>query len=348
MNITNSHPATNAEWDEIWKNCDHATYFHSREWAEIWQEYTKVSEQPYQYEPLIVSFSDGKRTLLPISSYANRNGEQKEYIASPAGTFGGWISVNELTVKHYRLLISLLKERYRPLLWRMNPYNEMELRATPPDVKPETTSVLALTGNFEDIFRRWSKGHKAAVNQARKAGVLIKQAESLDEWRGYYEVYCDSIRRWGETATMRYPWKIFEVMQNCHSSNIKLWIALKNNNLIAGALCFYAKCHAVYWHGAALDEYFSLRPVNLLLYEAIKDAHSAGFKWFDFNPSGHLEGVRAFKKSFGTVEKLCPAVVLKPVVNLRQKIRKTVGSALYRVRNNFSNAIHNIVPQNHS
>ncbi|MCL0030407.1 hypothetical protein M1M93_01760 [Thermodesulfovibrionales bacterium] len=38
--------ATAGEWDYIWKNCDYATYFHSREWAGIWQKYTQEKMQP--------------------------------------------------------------------------------------------------------------------------------------------------------------------------------------------------------------------------------------------------------------------------------------------------------------
>lgn len=67
----------------------------------------------------------------------------------------------------------------------------------------------------------------------------------------------------------------------------------------AGALGFYAKSHVVYWRGAAYSDYFELRPVNLLMYEAIKHACENGYSWFDFNPSGGHEGVKAFKKSFG-------------------------------------------------
>jgi CelD/BcsL family acetyltransferase involved in cellulose biosynthesis len=55
-----------------------------------------------------------------------------------------------------------------------------------------------------------------------------------------------------------------------------------------------------HWHGASLEKYFRLRPNNLIYYEAIKDACESGFSWFDFNPSSGHEGVRSFKKRFGS------------------------------------------------
>jgi hypothetical protein len=35
------------------------------------------------------------------------------------------------------------------------------------------------------------------------------------------------------------------------------------------------------------------------MYEIIKSCCEEGYSWFDFNPSAGLEGVRAFKESFG-------------------------------------------------
>ena len=40
---------------------------------------------------------------------------------------------------------------------------------------------------------------------------------------------------------------------------VRLWLAELDGQIIAGALCFYAKQHVVYWHGAALTEHFRVR-----------------------------------------------------------------------------------------
>ncbi len=56
--------ATNKEWDELWRESANSTYFHSREWAEIWSSYTNGRVQP---TPRLVLFSDGAEALLPLS-----------------------------------------------------------------------------------------------------------------------------------------------------------------------------------------------------------------------------------------------------------------------------------------
>jgi len=85
-------------------------------------------------------------------------------------------------------------------------------------------------------------------------------------------------------------------------------VATLEGSVIAGTLCLYARRHVSYWHGAALEEHIKKRPMNLLLYEAIRHACTGGFRWFDFNPSGGHESVRAFKEGFGVVTRRAPMV----------------------------------------
>ena len=122
----------------------------------------------------------------------------------------------------------------------------------------------------------------------------MRRANSRDDWRAYFSVFEDSVRRWGERAFAAYDWRLFEELFRRHSPDVKLWLATVNREVVAGALCLYARRHVVYWHGAALEEHFPKRPVHLLLSDVIEDACERGYRWFDFNPSGPLEGVRAF------------------------------------------------------
>jgi lipid II:glycine glycyltransferase (peptidoglycan interpeptide bridge formation enzyme) len=165
--------------------------------------------------------------------------------------------------------------------------------------KYDETQTLSLKSGFDNILKLWTKGHRYNTRKARKEGVLIRLAYNLHDWNNYYSVYEDSLRRWGNRASSKYGSGLFNKMFRCNSSDIKLWLATYQDNVVAGALCFYAKNHVVYWHGASLEKSFHLYPVNLLLYEVIKDACEQGYFWFDFNPSGGHEGVKSFKKGFG-------------------------------------------------
>ena len=321
LRIIGERQATLEEWDRIYADCDYATYFHSREWAEIWQQYTQGDLRP---DSKLISFSDGTLALLPFSSRWVLRGVFKQYYSSPAGTFGGWLSLNNLSRHHGALLHDYILAHYKNLTWRINPYNSVEADLSVRGAKSDETNVLNLDSGFEAVFKTWTKGHISAARKARKVGVDVREAKTLQDWKVYYEIYQDSLARWGESASSRYDWSLFQHMHDLSSPNIKLWLATHENKIVAGAVCFYAKKHVTYWHGSVLSAFFKLRPVNLLMYEAIKNSCEHGYQWFDFNPSGGHEGARAFKKSFRGDELLCPVLNRKSIpMKLVQRFKRS-------------------------
>lgn len=297
--IVDSWVPSAREWDKAWNDCPYSTFFHGREWAEIWAEYRCGKATP---DPLGITFTDGTRILLPFSKEKKFFGLFQRYISSPAGTFGGWLADVPLSAEQQSVLMRFIAKQYSNILWRLNPYEVVLPQYIFSRLQYDQTHVLDLSVGFDEIYRGWTKGHASAARKARKAGVLVRVAKNRDDWAEYFRVYQDSISRWGANTTSTYAWPLFEIMHMRSSPNIKLWLAEYEGVVIAGALCFYSPAHVAYWHGAALSSYFDVRPVNLLMYEAIRDAAEQGFSWFDFNPSGGLAGVRDFKKSFGTVE----------------------------------------------
>jgi hypothetical protein len=89
----------------------------------------------------------------------------------------------------------------------------------------------------------------------------------------------------------RSPARSDDALSRPATSNVRLWVAV----------------------------YFSSRLVNLLFYEIIKDTCQNGYKWFDFNPSGDHQGVKAFKKNFGTTALSCPLLCARPPKNSLDK-----------------------------
>ncbi|MBW4643034.1 MAG: GNAT family N-acetyltransferase [Goleter apudmare HA4340-LM2] len=303
ISITSIYTVGNDEWDLIWSQCDYATYFHSREWAEIWNAYTQGKIRP---EPILVLFSDGKKALLPFSVKKIFKGLVNNYISSITGTFGGWISNYQLEEEHVNLLLELFTSKFNNFYLRFNPYNEMFSKIELNSLIYDETYVLNLNKGFEKIYQGWARGNKSSTKKAIKEGVFVRVASTIDDWNDYYQVYEDSLRRWADKASSKYEWDLFKEIFQRNSNNYKLWLAIYKNQVISGILCFYAKKHAVYWHGATLEDFFHLRPVNILMYESIKSACEQGYSWFDFNPSGGHEGVKEFKKRFGAEALPCP------------------------------------------
>lgn len=164
-----------------------------------------------------------------------------------------------------------------------------------------STQVLELTQGFDQIWKGFRKGHRADVKAARRKGVEVSVATALQEVNAYYEAYRDALQRWGKQASGFYPKRLFRNLfeRPEYSEAIKLWLAHLNGEVIGGAWVFYHRDHTVYWHGTVHSAYMAYHPAHLLVAMAIEDACRSGFRWFDFNPSGGLQGVEHFKSGFG-------------------------------------------------
>lgn len=314
--------ANSDTWDKVWRECDYATYFQSREWAEIWSNHTQGKILP---KPKLVTFSDGKTALIPLSSQKLYWGLVSDHMSSVEGGFGGWISTDPLQLEHAVLLVDYLTVRNRiNIVWRLNPYDDLVFKAQPPITWDDETHAINLEKDFKSIYTNQSSAVRKA-RKAEKSGVVVSIEDSLEGWREYYEVYQETIKRWGDNTISVYAWSLFQEIFQRKSPHIKLWVARYQGKIVSGALCFYAKKHSVYWHGSSLEDYFQFRPVNLLMYEIMKDAHSKEYTWFDFNPSAGLKGVAAFKESLGA------SPLSSPIVLVQTPMKKFIQKVEYRL-----------------
>ncbi len=272
------------EWREFTEKSEKATFFHTPEWFQVWGRYMGIKSFPALFE-----FDDGKKILLPLG--IRRKKTYKLFISSPGGTYGGWISTDELSSEHVFSIFEWLKRHY--FILRLNPYDELQHRIP---AEHDITQVIPLDERFEDIERKWRQSIMRKVRKAEREGVRVKKMEEEKGWREYYGVYLSSLERWGKHATSRYSWKLFEILKD--TPGVELWCAEYDGKIVAGAVVVYDRHRAIYWHGASLSEYLHLRPVNLLMFSLIMDARKRGKLYFDFNPSGGHEGVLRFKRSF--------------------------------------------------
>lgn len=305
VRIASLRTATPAEWDAAWEGCETATFFHSSEWAGVWHSWTAGKYVP---APRRVEFEDGTRAVIAASVRKGRVGFASLSELSPASTFGGWVSTDALGPAHAAELARAILALSPRVRWRLNPYDSLSASITAPVLLDDTTQVVELSSDFDAVFHQWDQGQRQKVAQARRAGLEVRLAADAADWKAYFDAYQDSLRRWGARTTSAYPWRLFETLCALASPRIRLWVAALDGRVIAGVLCLYARRHVAYWHGAAVEEHMKKRPMNLLLHAAMEDACARGFRWFDFNPSGGHESVRAFKEGFGVVTKSAPVV----------------------------------------
>lgn len=311
---------TDAEWDRIWLCSPEATFFHSRIWVRIWEKYSRGK---LRATPLLLRLRDGTMAVAPqLARTRFPNRWRSRWQSSAGGTYGGWFSPGPVSEANAIRLWRALFVHNVPLVVRANPFDAVQCRAVEqsdlfrqaasPIVRirrrEDQTLAVRLGDEPQELWRSWRKGHRSAVTKARREGVSTRVASSMEDWREYYAVYEQTLERWGERATSRYSWHLFELLYSSRSPYIRLWLAEHGGAVVAGALCLYSRNAVSYWHGAARRDAQELRPVHLLMYDAMADACERKLSWFDFNPSGGHSGVEAFKLGFRPDRLACPVL----------------------------------------
>lgn len=326
LKIARVKAASQGQWRQAWLECGSSTYFHSPEWARIWEFYSRGRIRPAAQS---ITFSDGVEALLPWCFETKAGGLLSRYTSSTQGTYGGWLAPKTLTLEHAICLVDWLTVgKRRSLVWRLNPYDEVAFRAgiaRQLRCKHDETHALRLTGDAGSVLQGFKASYRSQIKKAvQSARFNVACATTLEDWRAYYEVYRDSLERWGDEPESGYGWRLFEFLFRLKSPNIKLWLARHEGRIVSGDLCLYAKKHVAYWHGATLEGYLRTSVAKLLKFEVIKDSVERGYDWFDFNPSAGLPGVKFFKEGFNA--EVLPTPIVYVDTPLKTVVRKCAAS----------------------
>lgn len=322
LSIEHVSDASNDQWQGAWSACEHATFFQSLQWAEVWERYSRGTIRP---AAKLVKFSDGRQAVLPLCFESKLRGLLSRYVCSPEATYGGWLAAQPLTTAHAVLLTEwLLKADGKNLVWRLNPYDPLALPAAmicSVNGRKDVTHAVRLSSDPEQLFKGFKKGTREDIRKAQKRGCIeVTAAQSEAEWRAYFRVYQDSLLRWGHGAGDGYRWELFDQLRRLDSPHVRLWIARYEGHVVSGELSFYSQRHSVSWHAATLKDYLRSGVGKYQSFEILKDCCKRGLDWLDFNPSAGLGGVKELKESFRAQPLPAPLVYVD--TRLKRVIRR--------------------------
>lgn len=164
----------------------------------------------------------------------------------------------------------------------------------------EAAQVLALDASYDELEGRFRPSARNKIRKARKAGVTVRRAEGEDDFLTYYSILEECRRRWG---TSRGPGREFFVeLSRLSADSVEMWLAVHEGSVIGGDLNFVEGGVVMNWGNVSTDAARSLAPSNLLHAWAIESASERGLRLYDLGSSAGIEGVRAFKASFGATE----------------------------------------------
>ena len=139
------------------------------------------------------------------------------------------------------------------------------------------------------------------IKRAGENHVAIKSGNDADTMRQFYDLYVLTNLRWGKQAP-RYGQNFFDNF--CHKDFTEVFMAYLNEKPSAGLVMLKFRNYYFGWYGAMDKETSKYRTNDYLHDHVIKTAIQNKFKMVNFGASDGLEGVKQFKKSFGTIRLL--------------------------------------------
>ncbi len=170
---------------------------------------------------------------------------------------------------------------------------------------PQTFLFWDISGSPESLWKQLPKGKQAAINRARREGVILQEIDTIEHVRQFQTVYAKSQIRGGRTPTpQRYFENMITIMKPQGLATGFIALHPQTRQPIAGVMMQLS------WYGTA--SYFSvgydyefrqLGVTDFLMWSCLEYLKTRGFSTFDLMglPQGDSErakGIRHFKTAW--------------------------------------------------
>ena len=294
---------TDSRWEALVSSLPSGLIYHHPAWLQ-------VLEEAYGYQPVNLACEDAKgqlRGVLPLFSMQGLF-TGRRFVSLPRTPVAGPLAYDDqarVALLH-AAVERVREERGAQLQLKVSantldglvegvvgvPWRESYMLAL-----PEQPALLRI-GNSRNHSRiRW------AINKATRLGVEVRPAETERELRAWYELYLHTMRRF---AVPPRPYRFFEVAwaRLQPLGLMRLLLAERHeagrSRLLAGSLFLMFGHTFFYAFTGWRREDLSLRPNDVIQWQAIHDACTEGYRYYDF---GEVEennlGLADFKTKWG-------------------------------------------------
>jgi lipid II:glycine glycyltransferase (peptidoglycan interpeptide bridge formation enzyme) len=191
------------------------------------------------------------------------------------------------------------------------------LRKAPTDMQPVDTLIVNLDDTEEHILAGMKQKTRYNIGLARRRGVRVHPAspDRLDQW---FALYRQTMERHGKTVhRFDHFRRLFEAVRKTsvaaarpgapiHRHNIRLLLAERDGETLAGMVLAVSGDYAIYLYGASGSQDRRAMPTYLLQWKAMETARRLGARRYDMfgippdRREGHpMHGLLRFKEGFG-------------------------------------------------
>ncbi len=303
LRIVELDPQTDPRWETLMTRLPTSVIYQHPAWL-------SVLEEAYGYKPLHLGCEDAAGQLRGILPLFYRRGLRTGFTCASLfdSPMAGPLAYDD---QARTTLIQAAIERTRA---ELGVQFQIKVGSTSLDRLVDNVVGVPLFETYElalperpDLLRLDSSIRRA-VNKAVRSGMRIRQAETEDELRAWYRLYLQTIRR---LITVPKPYRFFELAwrrlrpQGLLRLLLAEHVEAGKSRLVAGFL--YLQWGQTLSHLVTgwRREDQALRPNDLLHWQALQDACTEGFRWYDFGnvPVGN-QGQAQFKSKWGAEAKM--------------------------------------------
>jgi len=287
-------PLKDPRWDLFLKDQPEASVFHSSAWLEVLQ-------RTYGYECVVYTTSSAEEKLQDgvvfcrVESWVTG----KRLVSLP---FSDHCAPLVKSAKDLELLLNSLEEEGHRERWRYIEIRPLELVEKVGPIRNSsmmyTLHQLDLTPDLETLFANFHKNSvQRKIRRAEREDLEYREGSSQQILDSFYQLLVITRRR---HRVPPQPKSWFENLAKCFGKDLKIRLAMKNNQPIAGMLTIRYKDTLVYKYGGSDTKFNNLGGMHLLYWKSIQDAKNSGLKVFDLGRSDRgQDGLITFKNRWG-------------------------------------------------
>ena len=265
--------------------------YYLKEYGKIWANYEKADFELFKYKkgsysviyPILKRKIDNKwRDVTSPYGYSGplTNSRDKNFYKGFRQAFNLYCQKNNVVSEFIR---------FHPLL-----ENHFDAQGIIPLKKRGQTVWVDLLKSTDQLLSDFRKGHRNIIRKSQNNNVLVKLG-SPQKINKFYRLYIDTMKRKKSINFYLFSEKFFKNHFNKLNNNI-FWLgAYYLDKLIAGAIFLKSANFLHYYFAGSDDQYLSLSPGTLILWEAIKIGKKLGLH--KFHLGGGIDDKLFFYKS---------------------------------------------------
>ncbi len=219
---------------------------------------------------------------------------KKNYLYSPRGPIG---LMDEFLNK-----VKEIAQKEKSIFLKIEPdlnfnQNISNFEKSDKEIQPSKTIVLNISKSEDELLGQMHSKTRYNIRLAQKKGIEIEESQNIDS---FIKLLKETARR---DKFYLHPDDYYrKIFQNLNG--IKLFLAKRGNEIIAGNLVLFFNQEAIYLHGASDHNFRQYMAPYLLQWYSILEAKKNQLIRYDFYGINEIKwpGITRFKKGFGGKE----------------------------------------------